>query len=725
MSISNASADSVVGESLKGSPSKNSSSAEPPIPLEPALYDPMQVPLVLELHCQQTLRFSASDIAAMAGFHPFRVLPHLLLRLVYQGTTGYWLQQHDAKALGLTLVESDEEIWKSLADKSGTKTKKALEKALTGSTKTVQEAQQVKQQVVKHAVESGKLKPQEIKVLQDGVRHVVNTRFGQYHEDNALDQCEQKFGWEIFDRNTHILEWPFQKVLDNTVEPMEDAKPSWKTRCRQDNQSEEKRGASTSKRQKCVHETFDLTGDDDDNDSKEVEQATRSQHSDAQVNEPLASASEFQGPDSSSVAIGGAIQAVLTGEVSQSEQLTAFNPKPGDFQAMQGPPDPHPFFVIRGSVDGKREELTPNDSTSYLDSIGKNDDDDDSWAMKTVIVELKHRMNRLFHYPPLYEQIQAVAYCLMYRVNDADIVQVMRHEDKPNSAVDKIANGKTEVNAQGTKASKAKADRVDSKSKKNYESIVPFLKEAQAVGGLENRDPNSEGENSEKHRRPETPKENTYDIFANDGGAAERVEDKKALIGSQDEQVPEECKEMPSANGSPACDIVPLDNLGSREDPVPNDSAEDEEKESPEAVTERLDNTGAMELGTVAKEVLNIPPILGTEPRVKIPQAVIPEEKTTTRARPTHSRRLSMQTDRISLNDPILQHGMNWHNVVLPRLRSFAEAVYAIRRDDTKRYRLLIACSDPLGQLETNGWELLHDECPWLRSCDTAFNRRV
>jgi hypothetical protein len=86
-------------------------------------------------------------------------------------------------------------------------------------------------------------------------------------------------------------------------------------------------------------------------------------------------------------------------------------------------------------------------------------------------------------------------------------------------------------------------------------------------------------------------------------------------------------------------------------------------------------------------------------------------------------KRLTFQVDRISLDDPMYQHGRNWHDVILPRLHSFATAIYTIRQDDCKRYRLLQSCSDPLGQLEPDAWELLFEECKWLKDCDTAFRR--
>jgi hypothetical protein len=72
-----------------------------------------------------------------------------------------------------------------------------------------------------------------------------------------------------------------------------------------------------------------------------------------------------------------------------------------------------------------------------------------------------------------------------------------------------------------------------------------------------------------------------------------------------------------------------------------------------------------------------------------------------------------------------MQHRTNFSRVVLPRLRSFVEAVFAVRSNDDKRYQLLIALSASTGdddQLK-KAWQILHDECPWLESCDTPFHR--
>ncbi len=80
---------------------------------------------------------------------------------------------------------------------------------------------------------------------------------------------------------------------------------------------------------------------------------------------------------------------------------------------------------------------------------------------------------------------------------------------------------------------------------------------------------------------------------------------------------------------------------------------------------------------------------------------------------------------RISLNDTIHNHRHHWNETLLPRLASFVDAVYKVRKDDGKRYRLLMAfgtnCDDESNEEEA--WRILHEELPWLINCDTIFRR--
>mmetsp|Transcript_24133 Transcript_24133/g.36574 ORF Transcript_24133/g.36574 Transcript_24133/m.36574 type:complete len:151 (+) Transcript_24133:1-453(+) len=83
---------------------------------------------------------------------------------------------------------------------------------------------------------------------------------------------------------------------------------------------------------------------------------------------------------------------------------------------------------------------------------------------------------------------------------------------------------------------------------------------------------------------------------------------------------------------------------------------------------------------------------------------------------------------RVSLHDPIHNHQHHWNQTLLPRLASFVDAVYNVRKDDGKRFRLLMALVKEQNynseSNEAEAWKVLWDEMPWLRSCDTSFGRR-
>jgi len=77
----------------------------------------------------------------------------------------------------------------------------------------------------------------------------------------------------------------------------------------------------------------------------------------------------------------------------------------------------NPYFYILGSING-RDELIPTKS--------KNDNDN-SWILHPMIVECKHHMQQIQGTPSfLYEQIQAAIFCMMYEIDDVDIVQVLQ-----------------------------------------------------------------------------------------------------------------------------------------------------------------------------------------------------------------------------------------------------------------------------------------------------------
>jgi len=502
-------------------------------------------------HQQHSLRISASNIAAMAGFHPWKNLPELLMNLVYQGRWGRALLRRDAELLGLTLA-SEDEVLLELATKAGAEAKRALKSALqvkqgVRKVDSVENASKLKAKVVQEAKKTGKLKVEELRVLQEGARSAVDTGYGTAHEDGALDMYEQQCGWQVLERNAEIREWPFvrreeAKTNENagestmsisipTVVPLSSATACW--RFEDEVQPRNETTTSNPKRQKFEENRSEATSSAND-----AAPATGDQNT-----------SDI--PEDSSKASNDL-------EDANCEETT---------KAAHENPTAQPFFSIMGSVDGIREELTPSSTRTPVSS---SPSDDDGWRLRQIVVECKHRMKRIHAVPPLYEQIQTTAYCLMYQASEADIVQVMRREEPRKSTSSK----------------------------------------------------------------PESPR-------------------KPGPLDSW---------------------IRPDDSTKGKENPPQADQPTPEREPKAAEATKQL------------KPIISV--------------------------------------TRVSLDDPIMQHRKHWTETILPRLRQFVEAVYQIRSDDDKRYRLLQSVSDSTGTME-EAWQILFYECPYLQSCETAHRHRT
>jgi hypothetical protein len=301
---------------------------------------------------QDSLRIPASRISALAGYHPYAVLPQLFLDLIYQGQVGEELRVQDAHELGVMLLSTDH-LLMELAKKAGKDTAKALYSALqvrdgTCLVSNVKAAENIKRKVFEEANKANKLSRQEISQLVEGTRNYVNTGFGTHNEGDALDLFEKKCGWEIKERNSALLYWPFLRAED-----MRDI----------DQGDCEKTVVAL-----APASAFDLT------------RGSSTEPWDYGEKEP-----ESRG----------------SGETSRESPAK-------------------PFFVISGAVDGVRDELwCPPGQTS-------NTMEYEQWELRKVIVECKHRMRAAYNTPPLYDQIQTTAYCLMYGTEEADIIQVLR-----------------------------------------------------------------------------------------------------------------------------------------------------------------------------------------------------------------------------------------------------------------------------------------------------------
>jgi len=257
---------------------------------------------------------------------------------------------------------------------------------------------------------------------------------------------------------------------------------------------------------------------------------------------------------------------------------------------------------------------------------GVDDDDDKGRKMRSIVVELKHRMRCAKLPPPFYDQIQAIVYCYMYRVDEAEIVQVIR--GKRTNARQLLAQA----------------------------SICPNTQHDEKI--------NNANENEEVEHSGST---NVDCAGPSDITCVEAVQPDL----------------LPSAKkGSSTIDVT--------EALVRSEAGVENKKQS----FHLSSNTG---------------------PTV----AAIQTDRKQTPEKPSCDF-INITASRVSLNDPIMMHIHNWKYTILPRIRSFVDAVYSIRRDDHKRYKLLSALT---AVDEKTSWDILHSECAWLRECDTAFRR--
>jgi chaperonin cofactor prefoldin len=448
-----------------------------------------------------SLKIPVSRIAAIAGFHPYTVLPELFLDFVYQGSIGNELREFDCKDLGIELVSHDV-LLRELALKAGPRAKKALDDAILvkqGSKQfqDITAANVLKKSIMEEAKRSKNLTSDEIKRLIEGTRSYIDTGFGTHNEEDALDLFEKQCGWEIRERNSSIVYWPFQRsrdiVTDSNKEPTVVPLTTF---------SESKDFQSTALRQ---------------------------------ISEPV--------------------------ESSVGDHCK-------------------PFFILCGAVDGIRDEL-------WCRSASIESKDEEDWELRQVIVECKHRMRRAFSTPPLYDQIQTTAYCLMYGADVADILQVIRRNSKEKGEKDVRLNNKRQ------KLETSKATIKKDLGTSGQSCLDHFFKQAEDLNV-------SQGNNNIKNKK---------------------------------------------------------------------------KQEMPKDLSDRV-------------EAIDI-----------------------------HVTRLTLDDD--------MNHRRNWDDIVLPRLRSFVDAVYRIRADDEARklFLLLVLQEENSGYATKVSWDMLHQECPWLRYCDTAFHR--
>ena len=378
---------------------------------------------------RDSIRLSASQIAAMAGFHPYSNLAKLLMDLVYQGAVGQRLLKHDANLLNIQLISEDEAI-NQIVKKAGSDVKNAFQQAIDISkglvkVKSIQDADGIKRKIMSKVNMTNKLSKAEKKQLEEATRYGVNTGFGKEHEEDALDLYEKQCGWDVRCRNEDMKCWKFQRSKDGIACPMGPAETMY-TIGKMDN-SEHRQEICNSK------DTAVIVIDGDSGDEDETESCRDRQSKEENT-------------------------ALKPIEIDSSQDDDATNRVRAKCSSGKGSaplPTEHgkkrekEFFSIIGVVDGIREELFHAPTQKNGDTV----DNDQDWTLRQVVVECKHRMKNAFSTPPFYDQIQAIVYCMMYNTTEAEIIQVMRNKRNGKSDQDSSTANTSEAGVKVAKES--------------------------------------------------------------------------------------------------------------------------------------------------------------------------------------------------------------------------------------------------------------------------------
>lgn len=344
-------------------------------------------------HQRHSLCFGASRVAAMSGFNPYVYLPELLAELVYQGSLGRALRELDASALGLVLVSKEDQM-EQIAKKAGPEVLSAWEDASSFKKrkkpppKSVGLAEKIKSNAVAGARRAAALTEAERASISEGIRSAVDTSFGTVHEKEAIDLYEKMVGCKVRERNEETRVWDFAESNGNTVAPVGEAR-SWRPK------------------DDVVGTTIDL----------------------------------------STPKKGGGTENSSDGDNKCNSIKEAHVENETERRAT-------PFFSILGSIDGIRDDLDLSSTTKegLLESDCVDNDGKDEWLLRPIVVECKHRMRKIIDPPPIYDQIQASVYCLMYGAYAADLIQILRTESSKKVKEDAGPRGKvpTPVVRRGT-----------------------------------------------------------------------------------------------------------------------------------------------------------------------------------------------------------------------------------------------------------------------------------
>lgn len=347
------------------------------------------------------------------GFHPYASLPQKFMDLIYSGSIGNQLLHRDASLLGLKIV-SEMDILRDLISKGTNKDTKALE-ALT---KTITQ-------------------------IPESTSDAKNTK--AKFEKDVIEKAKKN----LSRKETQFIRKTTRKFIDTGFGTHHENEAL--------DQYEKQIGWDVYSRNEDFLEWPFLEIDNTTCVKPMIKRARKSQYLQSKEDTEKKK-QKSTGDDSSPTMIDLTLETETKVESVNSDNSSS---------------EPKPFFYLIGKIDGIRDEPCFESD----DNEEENGDEFGNMSLSQILIECKHRLNRISNPPPLYDQIQAVCYCLMLGFDKAEILQVLRKdimtESGDNSAA-QVGNEKKKQNMTISVSTVLLTDHYNHE-KNFYDIVIPRL----------------------------------------------------------------------------------------------------------------------------------------------------------------------------------------------------------------------------------------------------------
>ena len=339
-----------------------------------------------------------------------------------------------------------------------------------------------------------------------------------------------------------------------------------------------------------------------------------------------------------------------------------------------------PSFVLIGRVDGISRQLD------------MSHEDASQWKENQVVVEMKSRVRGISSPPPLYEQIQLVAYMIMLGCSCGDLVQSVAKKREPEVVrIDETVCAEvcvTSVDSSGKEVTMCTQECDGVSISAQLDSIKEEIENsADTSGGATS----IESASSQYSALGQPSVTNTVDALDTSSNKVEVEEDEMEIgdyLGdvstahykTSTTTVASHSVSAHTTSKAPGVATVDVSTSSTGTSTVTSSTT---------SVTTSFSSSTSYHSTNTNTTTNNYKP----KPRRHDPSIMYGDEE--------------FQVNRIQLDGPPYYHRKYWDNVVMPRLRLFRDAVAVFRSDDSIRYAYLM--SGPEEKLK-----MLQNFCPYF-----------